>query len=187
MIKTLKVVLVLLYQEDLLGCVIPNTVPPIDSPELISYVKNEGRKTPIFVHPVGAVTKGQKGKQITEMNLMSKEGAVAFSDDGLPIQNGAIMRTALEYSKFLNVPVNHAEDECLQGEGLIIEGLVSTHLGIKILAESVMVLWDLELAAYTGATLHIPHATKKAVEHIRRMKSSNNSVTAEVSPSLIFQ
>ena len=90
----------------------PNTLPPIDSPEYISYVKNEGDKTPVHVHPIGAVTKNQDGKQITEMNLMFKEGAVAFSDDGLPIQNGAIMRTALEYSKFLNVPViNHAEDE----------------------------------------------------------------------------
>ncbi len=172
-------------------CVMPNTLPPIDSPELISYVKNEGSKTPIFVHPVGAVTKYQKGKQITEMNLMFKEGAIAFSDDGLPIQNGAIMRTALEYSKFLNVPViNHAEDECLRGDGLINEGLVSTHLGLKgnpDVAESVMVLRDLELAAYTGATLHVPHVTtKKAVEHIKRMKSTNNNITAEVSPHHLY-
>lgn len=172
-------------------CVMPNTLPPIDSPELISYVKNEGSKTPVYVHPVGAVTKNQKGKHITEMNLMFKEGAVAFSDDGLPIQNGAIMRTALEYSKFLNVPIiNHAEDECLRGEGLINEGLVSTHLGLKgnpDVAESVMILRDLELAAYTGAALHVPHVTtKKAVEHIRRMKLKNNDITAEASPHHLY-
>ena len=66
----------------------PNTLPPIDSPEYISFVKRAGDKTPVHVHPIGAVTKNQDGKQITEMNLMYNEGAVAFSDDGLPIQNG---------------------------------------------------------------------------------------------------
>ena len=97
------------------------------------------------------------------------------------------MRTALEYSKFLNVPViNHAEDECLRGDGLMNEGLVSTHLGLKgnpDIAESVMVFRDLELAHYTGAILHVPHVTtKKAVEHIKRMKIHCNNITAEVTP-----
>ena len=128
----------------------------------------KGDKTPVYIHPIGAVTKNQAGNQITEMGLMCREGAVAFSDDGLPIQNGAIMRTALEYSKYLNIPViNHAEDECIRGDGLINEGLVSTYLGIKgnpDIAESIMVQRDLELANYTGATLHVPHVTtKKAV------------------------
>ncbi|MBI87233.1 MAG: dihydroorotase [Candidatus Marinimicrobia bacterium] len=172
-------------------CVMPNTLPPIDSPEYISFVKQTGDKTPVHVHPIGAVTKNQDGKQITEMSLMYNEGAVAFSDDGLPIQNGAIMRTALEYSKFLNVPViNHAEDECLRGDGLMNEGLVSTHLGLKgnpDIAESVMVLRDLELAHYTGAILHVPHVTtKKAVEHIKRMRVHCKNITAEVTPHHLY-
>ena len=172
-------------------CVMPNTFPPIDSPELISFAKQKGDKTPVYIHPIGAVTKNQAGNQITEMGLMCRQGAVAFSDDGLPIQNGAIMRTALEYSKYLNIPViNHAEDECIRGDGLINEGLVSTYLGLKgnpDIAESIMVQRDLELAAYTGATLHVPHVTtKKAVDHIRMMKSKNNNITAEVTPHHLY-
>ena len=104
-----------------------NTKPPIDSPELVNFINQTGKKLPVHIHPIGAVTKNQNGKLLTEMSMMHKEGAVAFSDDGLPIQNGGVMRTALEYSKLLNVPViNHAEDECIRGDGLINEGKIST-------------------------------------------------------------
>ena len=90
----------------------PNTKPPIDSPELVDFIIQTAKQSPIHIHPIGAVTKNQEGKLLTEMSLMHQKGAVAFSDDGLPIQNGGVMRTALEYSKFLNVPViNHAEDD----------------------------------------------------------------------------
>ena len=172
-------------------CVMPNTKPPIDSPELVNFITQTAKQSPIYIHPIGAVTKNQEGKILTEMSLMYKEGAVAFSDDGLPIQNGGIMRTALEYSNFLNVPViNHAEDECIRDNGLVNEGLVSTHLGLKgnpDIAESVMVQRDLELAVYTGATLHVPHVTsRKAIDHINRMKSQNNKITAEVTPHHLF-
>ena len=172
-------------------CVMPNTKPPIDSPELINFITQAAKQLPIHIHPIGAVTKNQEGKLLTEMSLMYKEGAVAFSDDGLPIQNGSVMRTALEYSRFLNVPViNHAEDECIRANGLVNEGLVSTHLGLTgnpDVAESVMVQRDLELAVYTGAILHVPHVTsKKAIDHIKRMKSQYNKITAEVTPHHLF-
>ncbi len=172
-------------------CVMPNTKPPIDSPELVNFIIQKAKQLPIHIHPIGAVTKHQGGKLLTEMNLMCKEGAVAFSDDGLPIQNGSVMRAALEYSNFLNVPViNHAEDECIRANGLVNEGLVSTHLGLEgnpDIAESVMVQRDLELAEYTGATLHVPHVTsKKATDHIKRMKLQNNRITAEVTPHHLF-
>ena len=172
-------------------CVMPNTKPPIDSPELINFITQAAKQLPIHIHPIGAVTKNQEGKLLTEMSLMYKEGAVAFSDDGLPIQNGSVMRTALEYSRFLNVPViNHAEDECIRANGLVNEGLVSTHLGLTgnpDVAESVMVQRDLELAVYTGAILHVPHVTsKKALDHIKRMKSQYNKITAEVTPHHLF-
>ena len=172
-------------------CVMPNTKPPIDSPELINFITQAAKQLPIHIHPIGAVTKNQEGKLLTEMSLMYKEGAVAFSDDGLPIQDGSVMRTALEYSRFLNVPViNHAEDECIRANGLVNEGLVSTHLGLTgnpDVAESVMVQRDLELAVYTGAILHVPHVTsKKALDHIKRMKSQYNNITAEVTPHHLF-
>ena len=86
-------------------CTMPNTTPPIDSPESISFIIQKSKDCPIHIHPFGAVTQGQKGKEITEMGLMYQAGAVGFSDDGLPIQNGLVMRKALEYSKMLDVPI----------------------------------------------------------------------------------
>ena len=172
-------------------CVMPNTNPPLDSPEMMNFIKEKAEKCPIHIHPIGAVTKAQNGKDITEMALMFKEGAVAFSDDGLPIQDGAVMRIALEYSTLVGVPViNHAEDECLRSEGLMHEGIISTHLGLPgnpDLAESAMVHRDLELADFTGAKLHVPHVSSaKAVQHIRTMKRKNNNITSEVTPHHLF-
>ncbi len=172
-------------------CVMPNTKPPIDSPESVNFITQKASTLPIHIHPIGAVSKNQDGKHLTEMRLMSKEGAVAFSDDGLPIQDGAVMRMALEYSKLLDIPIiNHAEDECLRAEGLMNEGKVSTHLGLAgnpDLAESLMVQRDLELAEFTGAKLHVPHvSSKKAVDHIKRMKSKNKNISAEVTPHHLF-
>ena len=172
-------------------CVMPNTNPPLDTPESIHFIKKKAEDAPIYIHPIGAVSKGQDGKDITEMGLMNKEGAVAFSDDGLPIQDGGIMRIALEYSKLIGVPViNHAEDECLRDGGHMHEGTVSTHLGLAgnpDLAESTMVHRDLELAKYVDARIHIPHVSSaKAVDLIRDMKKHKDDVTAEVTPHHLF-
>ena len=172
-------------------CVMPNTNPPLDTPESINFIREKAEESPIYIHPIGAVTKSQNGNDLTEMGLMHNEGAVAFSDDGLPIQNGAMMRIALEYARMMDVPViNHAEDECLRAEGVIHEGKISTQLGLPgnpDLAESSMVYRDLELAQFTGAKLHIPHVSSmKAVHHIREMKSKNEKVTAEVTPHHLF-
>ena len=143
-------------------CVMPNTNPPLDTPEAINFIIKKSETLPVYIHPIGAVSKNQDGTDITEMALMKKEGAVAFSDDGLPIQDGSLMRTALEYSKLVEVPIiNHAEDECLRAGGQMNEGVVSSQLGLDgniDLAESVMVHRDIELASYTKAKLHIPHA-----------------------------
>jgi len=172
-------------------CVMPNTNPPLDTPESINFIREKAETCPIHIHPIGAVTKSQGGKDLTEMGLMKKEGAVAFSDDGLPIQNGAMMRIALEYATMMDLPViNHAEDECLRADGVMHEGIVSTHLGLSgnpDLAESAMVHRDLELAEFIGARLHVPHvSSEKAVHHIREMKAKNDKVTAEVTPHHLF-
>ena len=172
-------------------CVMPNTTPPLDTPESINFIIKKAENAPIHIHPIGAVSKGQDGKDITEMGLMHKEGAVAFSDDGLPIQDGGIMRIALEYSKLIDVPIiNHAEDECLRDEGLMHEGTISTRLGLPgnpDLAESSMVHRDLELADFVGAKIHIPHvSSSKAVDLIRKMKKHKDDVTAEVTPHHLF-
>ena len=172
-------------------CVMPNTNPPLDSPESINFIREKAENCPIHIHPIGAVTKSQDGNDLTEMGLMHQEGAVAFSDDGLPIQDGAMMRIALEYATLVDVPIiNHAEDVCLRAEGVMHEGRISTHLGLPgnpDLAESAMVHRDLELAEFTGARLHVPHVSSaKAVHHIREMKQKNKNLTAEVTPHHLF-
>ena len=172
-------------------CTMPNTEPPIDSPELINYIVENTKEMPVHVHPIGSVTKGQAGSEISEMGLMIDSGAVAFSDDGLPIQNGLVMRKALEYSKMFNVPIiNHAEDDCLRANGLMNEGIVSTKLGLSgnpNIAESIMVFRDLKLAELTGARLHVPHvSTAESVKYISDMKNQYNEITAEVTPHHLF-
>ena len=172
-------------------CTMPNTNPPIDSPESVNFIIEKSKEYPIHIHPIGAVTKGQKGKEITEMGLMNQAGAIAFSDDGLPIQNGLVMRKALEYSKMLNVPViNHAEDDCLRCDGVMNEGIISNRLGLPgnpSISESTMVFRDLKLADMTGAKLHVPHvSTAASVEHIKEMKSSYDKISAEVTPHHLF-
>ena len=172
-------------------CAMPNTNPPIDSPESVRFIAEKSQNCPIHIHPIGAATKGQKGKELTEMAGMVDEGAVAFSDDGLPIMNGGVMRRILEYSGMLGKPIiNHAEDDCLRNDGLMNEGLMSTRLGLPgnpTQAEAIMVHRDLELAKLTGAKLHVPHiSTASATHHVAEMKQHYNLVSAEVSPHHLF-
>ena len=170
-------------------CVMPNTNPPLDSPEAIAFIQKRSKESPVHIHPIGAVTKGQNGKDITEMSLMYDSGAVAFSDDGIPIQDGLVMRNALEYSTMIGVPViNHAEDVCLRANGVMNEGAMSTHLGLTgnpDLAESAMVHRDLDLAEFTNARLHVPHVSSaRAVGHIREMKKKYKNISTCFAPSL---
>ena len=132
-------------------CTMPNTSPAIDSPELIRYIINRSNECPIHVHPIGAVTKSQKGKELTEMRAMLDEGAVAFSDDGVPIEDSTVLRNALSYSSMFhgNIKIiNHAEDLTLKNSSVMNEGATSTKLGLKgspDITESNMVLRDLVL------------------------------------------
>ena len=172
-------------------CVMPNTHPPLDSPESMRYIVDRSEECPIHIHPIGSISKGQEGKELTEMGEMIAEGAVAFSDDGLPVENSRIMRRALEYANMFGVPIiNHAEDLCLKNGGVMHEGVVSTKLGLQSspgLTESNMIHRDLELADLTKSRLHIPHvSSSRSVEHVRVMKNKNNNITVEVSPHHLF-
>ena len=172
-------------------CVMPNTNPPLDDPESIRFIVEKAEETPIYIHPIGAITKGQQGKEITEMGAMKSEGAVAFSDDGIPLQNAYVMRLALEYAGMINIPIiNHAEDMSLRNNGVMNESEVSTRLGLSgnpDIAESAMIQRDLQIAQSTNSTLHIPHvSTQKSVEEIEKYKSVFPKVTAEVTPHHLF-
>ena len=172
-------------------CIMPNTSPPLDSPESIRFIVGKAEECPVHIHPIGAVTKGQKGQELTEVQGIISEGAVALSDDGLPISDAQVMRLALEYTSMFDKPViNHAEDECLRNNGLMNEGEISTRLGLAgnpTLAEAIMIQRDLELANMIQAKLHVPHVTSASGSaNIRRMKKSNQNITAEVTPHHLF-
>ena len=172
-------------------CVMPNTSPPLDTPESIRFIVEKAQECPVHIHPIGAVTKGQKGQELTEVQGIISEGAVALSDDGIPISDAQVMRLALEYTSMFDKPViNHAEDECLRNNGLMHEGEISTRLGLAgnpSLAEAIMIQRDLELANMIQAKLHVPHVTTASgAANIRRMKKLNPNITAEVTPHHLF-
>ena len=172
-------------------CIMPNTLPPLDAPESIRFIVEKAEECPVHIHPIGAVTKGQKGQELTEIQGIISEGAVALSDDGLPISDAQVMRLALEYTSMFDKPViNHAEDECLRNNGLMHEGEISTRLGLAgnpSLAEAIMIQRDLELANMIQAKLHVPHVSSAGgAANIRRMKKLNPNITAEVTPHHLF-
>jgi len=172
-------------------CVMPNTSPPLDTPESIRFIVEKADECPDHSHPIGAATKGQKGQELTEIQGNISEGAVALSDDGFPISDAQVMRLALEYTSMFDKPViNHAEDECLRNNGLMHEGEISTRLGLAgnpSLAEAIMIQRDLELANMIQAKLHVPHVTSAGgAANIRRMKKLNPNITAEVTPHHLF-
>ncbi|NPA94275.1 MAG: dihydroorotase, partial [Thermodesulfobacteria bacterium] len=166
----------------------PNTSPPNDSEAVTRFILDKAKRAAnARVFPVAAITKGQKGEQLTEFFDLLQAGAVAFSDDGLPVANAAIMRLALEYSlNFDALIISHAEELELSAQGVMNEGLTSTRLGLKGIpscAEDIAVFRDCCLAFHTGARLHIAHvSTKGAVNIIRAAKKKGARVTAETAP-----
>lgn len=166
----------------------PNTVPVADTPEVIRYVIEKAAAAGCArVYPVGALTRGSRGRELAEMGELRAAGAVGFSDDGRPVADAAVMRRAMEYARMLGVPViSHCEDEALAAGGVMQEGLVSTKLGLRGIpaaAEEVMVARDLILAEMTGCRLHVAHvSTAGAVRLIREAKARGVRVTAEATP-----
>lgn len=166
----------------------PNTKPPIDNAALVEFVKSRASKAgKIKILPIGCVSKGQEGKEITEMGDMAQAGAVAFSDDGKPVADSSLMRKAMVYaSMFDRVIIDHCEDPALFEDGQINEGRVSTLLGltgIPAAAEEIMVARNILLAREMGTAVHIAHiSTKGSVELIRKAKSKGVRVTCEVTP-----
>lgn len=169
-------------------CCMANTHPVNDDPAVTDYILDRARNdSPARVLPIAAATRGLEGKIMTEMASLQRAGAVAFSDDGRTIMDGAVMRRVLEYARMIGLPVSvHAEDCHLVGHGVVNEGPVSTKLGLPGnpgVAETVLVARDLVLAEVTGAHLHVGHvSTAGAVEMIRNARERGVHVTAEVTP-----
>ena len=165
----------------------PNTRPVLDTPEWIDWVRHRAAGAACRVHPMGAVTVGQEGKQLTEFLALKAAGAVALSDDGRPIMSAAVMRHALEYAKHAGLPiVCHEEDLTLKGDGAMNEGFTATRLGVRGIpsaAESVMVRRDVELAELTGGRVHFAHLSCAAsFAALRDGKARGLAVTGETCP-----
>lgn len=166
----------------------PNTVPVIDNAHLVRFVSDKAREAGLVkVYPSGALTVGQKGRDLAEYGDMKSAGAVMLTDDGLPVMNAGVMRRALEYAKAFDLPIMvHEEDHELAAGAAMHEGAISTRLGLKgfpAAAEDVMVLRDVELAALTGGRLHIGHlSTAGAVRAVREAKRRGLRVSCEATP-----
>ncbi len=137
--------------------------------------------------PVGAISKGFKSESLTEMGDMLEAGAVAFSDDGLPVSNSELMRRALEYAKgFDSFIISHSEDKSLAGAGVINEGEISTITGLRGIpaeTEEVMIARDILLSKLTGGHMHIAHvSTEWSLKLIEMAKNEGLNVTCEVTP-----
>lgn len=163
----------------------PNTNPPIHTRNVVEFIIERAEKTPVDVYPIACVSKNRKGESLSEMADLAAGGAVAFSDDGEPVQDSSLMRHALEYSAMLNMPIiNHEEDLLLGPKGHMHEGEVSTRLGlagIPTISEEIMIARDILLADYTGGHVHVAHiSTAGAVNLVRHAKKNGINVTTEV-------
>ncbi|VBB06274.1 dihydroorotase signature 1 [Lucifera butyrica] len=166
----------------------PNTKPVIDNAILVSGLIRQGKlEGAVNIKVIGALSKGQEGKELAEIGDMIYAGAVAISDDGHWVNNAKLMRLGLEYTgMFHKTIISHAEEDSLVAEGVMHEGAVSAMLGMKgrpAVAEDIAVARDIMLAEYTGASLHVAHVSSRgAVELIRQAKQRGVKVTAEVTP-----
>ena len=168
-------------------CCMPNTSPVTDNIDTIKYIVNKAKKAAVRVLPYGAVTVGQKGRELTDFVALKAAGAVALSDDGNPIQNADVMRRAMMLARENDLLiVSHCEDAKMVKNYAVNEGAVSRRLGIPgrpAIAEEIMVARDAMLAAETGARVHIAHvSTAGSVEIIRKAKAMGVEITAETCP-----
>lgn len=165
-----------------------NTLPVNDTPYVTAYIREKAKAIAACrVHIVGAVTRGLKGEELAEIGGMVQEGALAISDDGMPVMNSYLMRKAMDYAKAFGIPViSHAEDANLVGKGVMNESALSNELGLRgvpAAAEEIMIAREIALVRLTNCPVHIQHISSAiGLEHIRRAKHDGLPVTAEASP-----
>jgi dihydroorotase len=166
----------------------PNTEPPLDSPAQVAFVLARAREARnANVWPTACVTKGRRGAEVVDFRALADAGAVAFTDDGSPVFNGALMRRALEETARIGKAVLvHAEIPELSNGTIMAEGSVSRALGLPGMpgaAEDVMVYRDIALAELTGGRVHILHvSTAESVDLLRRGRRRGARVSGEACP-----
>ncbi len=166
----------------------PNTFPPNDSVETTKQILRQTRKKGwCRVYPVGAVSRGLKGEELSPLEDLKKAGCVAFSDDGRPINDARLMRAALTQTKALQVPlIEHCEELSLSPSPTLHDGAVAAKwgaMGVPVSAETVDMVRTLVIAAELEAPIHIAHLSAAAsVDLIREFKKHMKTLTAEVTP-----
>lgn len=169
-------------------CPMPNTNPATDSKYMIEYIKLKAlNEATVHILPIGAVTRGQEGNQLTDIKGMAEAGAVAISEDGRSVMNTALYIEGMKQAKEAGIPVfAHCEDKDLVQKGVINEGVKSRELnlpGISNAVEDVIAARDILLAKEAGARLHLCHcSTKDSVMFVKLAKEAGLPVTGEVCP-----
>lgn len=169
-------------------CAMPNTKPVIDSPQMVDMLVDKIEKdASVNVLPVGSITKGQEGKELADIKGMKEAGICAISEDGKSVMDVNLYRKAMEEAAALGIPVlAHCEDINLVRGGVINQGEKSEEFGVPGITndvEDIITARDIELAAQTGAKLHLCHcSTKGAAGLVKVAKENGLQVTAEVCP-----
>ena len=164
-----------------------NTNPAADNPDTIGYIIEKGKKTGIHVLASAAVSKGLKGRELTDMDALKACGAAGFTDDGIPLMDEKLVKQAMEKARELNLPLSfHEEDPAFIINNGINKGVVSEQLGIggsPALAEDSLVARDCMIALHTGAAVNIQHiSSRNSVKMVALAKQLGADVWAEVTP-----
>ncbi len=166
----------------------PNTVPPADNRQTVQYMQERAQRGGMArVYPVGTITRGREGVELTSFGTLLSQGVKAFSDDGSTVENSSVMYHALLYLRnFDALTISHCEEATLSRGGVAHEGYRSTMMGLQGLpavGEELAVVRDLLLAKATGARLHLAHVSlAETVKWIKWAKEEGLRVTAEVTP-----
>ena len=164
-----------------------NTKPAVDNAETLAYVRNKGKETGIHVYTCANVTMGLQGREMTDMEMLSAQGAAGFTDDGIPLMDERLLREALQRAAKCGKPVSlHEENPSLIKNNGVNAGKAAAYYGIggsPREAEISMVERDLRIAVEEEADLSIQHiSTKEAVELVRRAKKKSSHIYAEAAP-----
>ena len=167
--------------------VLPNTNPVIDNKSNVEFLIQKAGASAVSVHPIGTLTKGAKGEELSEMYDMSQHGAIAFYDYGKGIQKANLLKIALLYAQnFKGLVMSFPQETSIGAFGFVNESAATTRLGLNSipnLSEELQITRDLSLLAYTGGKLHIPTiSTAEAVKLIKEAKRKGLDVSCSVSP-----
>ena len=170
-----------------LACM-PNTLTPADHQKVVSYILEKATKADLArVYPIGAITRGLQGHELTDMWELAAAGVKAFSDDGRPVMDSGLMLKAMQTAASLGMPIiSHCEDLSIAGNGVVHPGPAAYRLGLPVLrpaAEAAMIARDLLLQEEIRGKLHFAHISSQISVALLKWASGHGiPFTAETTP-----